>query len=163
MKDQRICIRINADIKEKAEAIIKTGGFSLSGLINVFLTQIVRNKRVPICYESAAKSEILKSKSTLTLRQIKKAAQQVAEEMGGEKIKRIYLFGSYSHGDESEESDVDFHIVRGPSLTALDVAHFEGAVSQRLEKKVDAVCTESFIPEILKEVKKDEVMIYEAS
>ena len=43
-----ICVRVDAELKAQAEEILDQLGMSLNGTINMFLKQIVREKRVPL-------------------------------------------------------------------------------------------------------------------
>jgi DNA-damage-inducible protein J len=43
-----MCVRVDPEIKEQAEIILEQLGMSMNGTINMFLTQIVREKRVPL-------------------------------------------------------------------------------------------------------------------
>ena len=43
-----MCVRVDAELKAQAEEILDQLGMSLNGTINMFLKQIVREKRVPL-------------------------------------------------------------------------------------------------------------------
>jgi len=43
-----MCIRVDSELKAKAEEILSQLGMTMSGTINMFLTQIVREKAVPL-------------------------------------------------------------------------------------------------------------------
>ena len=43
-----MCVRVDPEIKEQAEIILEQLGMSMNGTINMFLTQIVRENRVPL-------------------------------------------------------------------------------------------------------------------
>ena len=48
MASVNMCIRIDLTIKRQAEEILSQLGMTMSGTINMFLTQIVREKAVPL-------------------------------------------------------------------------------------------------------------------
>lgn len=48
MSSVNMCIRIDRDLKSQAEEILSRLGMTMNGTINMFLTQIVREKAVPL-------------------------------------------------------------------------------------------------------------------
>ena len=48
MSSVNMCIRIDSSLKSQAEEILSQLGMTMSGTINMFLTQIVREKAVPL-------------------------------------------------------------------------------------------------------------------
>lgn len=48
MASTNISIRIDSELKEQAEAILNQLGLTLTGSINMFLRQIVRDKAIPL-------------------------------------------------------------------------------------------------------------------
>jgi len=47
-KSVNMCVRIDPELKAQAEEILDQLGMNMNGTINMFLTQIVREKRVPL-------------------------------------------------------------------------------------------------------------------
>jgi len=47
-KSINMCVRIDPELKAQAEDILDQLGMNMNGTINMFLTQIVREKRVPL-------------------------------------------------------------------------------------------------------------------
>ena len=47
MPSVNMCIRIDSNLKKQAEDVLSQLGMTMSGTINMFLTQIVREKAVP--------------------------------------------------------------------------------------------------------------------
>lgn len=47
-KSVNMCVRVDPEIKEQAEIILEQLGMNMNGTINMFLNQIVREKRVPL-------------------------------------------------------------------------------------------------------------------
>ena len=43
-----MCVRVDPEIKEQAEEVLEQLGMNMNGTINMFLHQIVREKRVPL-------------------------------------------------------------------------------------------------------------------
>ena len=48
MSSVNMCIRIDSNLKKQAEDVLSQLGMTMSGTINMFLTQIVREKAVPL-------------------------------------------------------------------------------------------------------------------
>jgi len=48
MASVNMCIRIDSNLKSQAEEILSQLGMTMNGTINMFLTQIVREKAVPL-------------------------------------------------------------------------------------------------------------------
>ena len=47
-KTINMCVRVDPELKAQAEIILEQLGMNMNGTINMFLTQIVREKRVPL-------------------------------------------------------------------------------------------------------------------
>lgn len=47
-KTINMCVRVDPELKAQTEVILEQLGMNMNGTINMFLTQIVREKRVPL-------------------------------------------------------------------------------------------------------------------
>ena len=47
-KSINMCVRVDPELKAQAEEILDQLGMNMNGTINMFLTQIVREKKVPL-------------------------------------------------------------------------------------------------------------------
>lgn len=47
-KSVNMCVRVDPELKAQAEVILEQLGMTMNGTINMFLNQIVREKRVPL-------------------------------------------------------------------------------------------------------------------
>ena len=68
MPSVNMCIRIDSNLKKQAEDILSQLGMTMSGTINMFLTQIVREKSVPLnlsltTQDRAALDDILEARN----------------------------------------------------------------------------------------------------
>ena len=68
MASVNMCIRIDSNLKSQAEDILSQLGMTMSGTINMFLTQIVREKAVPLnlslsAQDKAALDDILAART----------------------------------------------------------------------------------------------------
>ena len=65
-KTINMCVRVDPELKAQAEIILEQLGMNMNGTINMFLNQIVREKRVPLNLslnnEQSALPDILVSK-----------------------------------------------------------------------------------------------------
>ena len=65
-KTVNMCVRIDPELKAQAEEVLDQLGMNMNGTINMFLTQIVREKKVPLNLslnaEDSALSDIKRAK-----------------------------------------------------------------------------------------------------
>ena len=72
----------------------------------------------------------------LTIKQIKERIKPIAQKHG---IKEVYLFGSYSRGEATSNSDVDIYCSSGDLKTLIDEVGLIEELEKALGKKVDLV------------------------
>jgi len=94
-----------------------------------------------------------------TIPQLRDIVAPLAEAYGAE---RVYLFGSYARGDMTDESDVDLRIDKG-NIRGLALAGLLVELEDALGLPVDLLTTSSLDARFLSAIKKDEVILYEAS
>lgn len=58
-KSINMCVRIDPELKAQAEDILDQLGMNMNGTINMFLTQIVREKRVPLNLSLNAEQNVM--------------------------------------------------------------------------------------------------------
>ena len=58
-KSINMCVRVDPELKAQAEEILEQLGMTMNGTINMFLTQIVREKRVPLNLSLNSDKEVL--------------------------------------------------------------------------------------------------------
>lgn len=75
-------------------------------------------------------------------------------------IEKIWLFGSYVRGEQTEQSDIDFHIDRGDVCSGFQLGAFYTELEDALGKQLDVVATQSLSEEFLKKIEKEERLIY---
>ncbi|MEA5019059.1 MAG: nucleotidyltransferase domain-containing protein [Gordonibacter sp.] len=100
----------------------------------------------------------LDEKTNLDVEEIRYHVVSLAEEYGAAKVS---LFGSFARGEASEASDVDILLEKG-SIKGLRVLDFQDALSERIGRSVDVVTTAGASDRFLKNIRKDEVVLYEA-
>lgn len=79
-------------------------------------------------------------------------------------VEKAYLFGSYSRGEQTPESDVDIRLQCGHGIRIRDLMEIEEALRTRLGRSVDIVSAD---PKHLRkrfsqEILRDEVLLYAA-
>jgi len=92
-----------------------------------------------------------------TINEIKDKIVPIAKKYG---VARMSLFGSYARGEADEKSDVDIFITLG-KLTGLDYFGFILDMEDELKRHVDVVTAGARNAELLAEIKRDEVLLYE--
>lgn len=103
--------------------------------------------------------EFLDDQNRLTVAHIEYCVVSLAEEYGA---KKVSLIGSFARGEERADSDVDLLLEKG-DIKGMRVLEFQDALERMLKRKVDVVTTAGASPRFLDRVKKDEMVLYEAS
>ena len=78
-------------------------------------------------------------------------------------VKRAYLFGSCSRGEESPDSDIDLLVTYDDSnsLSLLTICRMMNELGEHLGRKVDMVEEGRLLPFAIPSVEKDKILIYE--
>ena len=92
-----------------------------------------------------------------TIEEIKRIITPIAIQHG---VESVSLFGSYSQGCASAESDIDLKIEKGALKSLFQICGFRLAVEDALKRPVDLVTSESSDLSFLDMVAKDEVLLY---
>jgi len=95
---------------------------------------------------------------TLSIKKIKDSITDVAQEYG---VARVYLFGSYARGDADANSDVDLRIDKGRLRGLFQLSGFQQDIQERLGKNVDVLTTRSLDDNFLKNIRNEEVVLYD--
>ena len=88
---------------------------------------------------------------------IKTMVAPIAKDFG---VKKIAIFGSYARGEQTENSDIDFVIDKG-RLTGFAYFGFLENLQEVLKTRIDLLTYESMANSLIKNARKDEVVIYE--
>lgn len=94
-----------------------------------------------------------------TIPEIRQIVSDLAQQYGAQ---RVYLFGSYARGDMTSDSDIDFRIDKG-AIRGLAFAGLLGDLEDALDTSVDLISTAGMDAEFLKEIQRDEVLLYESA
>ena len=78
-------------------------------------------------------------------------------------VKRAYLFGSCSKGEETPDSDIDLLVTYDDSnrISLLTICRIMNELSDRIGRKVDMVEEGRLLPFAIPSVEKDKILIYE--
>lgn len=94
-----------------------------------------------------------------TIPEIRQIVSDLARQYGAQ---RVYLFGSYARGDMTSDSDIDLRIDKG-AIRGLAFAGLLGDLEDALDTSVDLISTAGMDTEFLKEIQRDEVLLYESA
>ena len=78
-------------------------------------------------------------------------------------VSEAYLFGSFSRGEQTPDSDIDLRLVCGNTMTFGTLYELSHELEKELGRKVDIVTNppEHMRPPFRKSIEQDEVRIYE--
>lgn len=93
-----------------------------------------------------------------TIEQIKQIAHPIAAAYG---IRSMRVFGSYARGEATENSDVDILIDRGNIRSGFVLGGLYADLKAGLKKDLDMVTIQGADAELLSQIHKDGVLIYE--
>ena len=91
--------------------------------------------------------------------EIQNIVSSLAQEYGAQ---RVYLFGSYARGDMTDSSDIDLRIDKG-SIRGIQLAGLLVDLEDALGVSVDLISTSSLDQPFLDSIRRDEVLLYDAS
>lgn len=155
-KDGNIIIRINTNLKNDFKNVINKDGYNASDVLVSFIRETV-NSGLP--------SNLIKylgpSCSKLSIPHIKKAVNKIVKMSFESKIKKVFLFGSYARGDETEKSDVDLLIETTSGFDLFNLGYLGELLEKELKKKVDIVTLQDLDKRFIDNIKGDEICIYE--
>ncbi len=92
--------------------------------------------------------------------ELRRIIAPIAQEHG---VKSVFLFGSYSRGTASADSDVDLKIEKGRLTSLFQLSGFRLAVEDALKLSVDLVTSEACDRAFLDMIGRDEVLLYRNS
>ena len=90
--------------------------------------------------------------------EMKHIVAPIAERYG---VDRIFLFGSRARGDHNTESDIDLRLDKGRIVGAFTLCKLYSELSDALQMKIDLLTTGSLDEEFLRNIKNDEVLLYD--
>lgn len=92
-----------------------------------------------------------------TIEELRSRIAPIAQRHG---VQSVSVFGSYSKGTATDDSDIDLKIEKGKLSSLFQICGFRLAVEDALERPVDLVTSESSDQDFLDMIAKDEVLLY---
>ena len=82
----------------------------------------------------------------------------VAKQYG---VKKVALFGSYSTGKQTSDSDIDLLVDKGEIKGLFMLNRFINSLQDKLDKKVDVITYDSLEHSLIKTYINNEIILYE--
>ena len=80
----------------------------------------------------------------------------------GQPVKKAWVFGSFSRGEEKEDSDIDIMVVLDETQTVgLKFFAMLFDLKELLGREVDLVTQDSLLPFARESANKDKILVYE--
>ena len=76
-------------------------------------------------------------------------------------VDRVYLFGSYARGEANQNSDVDLRVDNGDIRGLFALGALYSDLADCLGKKLDLLTTGSLDQSFLRQIEKEEVLLYD--
>lgn len=89
--------------------------------------------------------------------ELRRIITPIAQEHG---VDSVSLFGSYSRGTASADSDVDLKIEKGRLRSLFQLSGFRLAIEDALKIPVDLITSEASDHAFLETIRRDEVLLY---
>ena len=156
-KDTLINIRVTKSLKDHFQAVVERDGFTMSEILEATMVEIVRRDMIPI----NIRSKVDVSRQTIvTIPFIKKCIESILSNYKNDKIKSVYLFGSYSKGTADSSSDVDLFLDADEGFDLFDLAGLQMELEKELGKNVDIVTNNDDVY-FMNHIQKERIKLYE--
>lgn len=76
-------------------------------------------------------------------------------------IQKVYLFGSFARGEQSEASDIDLCVETGSCFTLINAANYSMQIKDLTGREVDVVTERSLYPHVRNSMLKERTLLYE--
>ena len=76
-------------------------------------------------------------------------------------INKVYLFGSFARGQQTETSDVDLCLETGQKFSLLNAVNYSKEIKALTGRDVDVVTERSLYPHVRTAMLKDRTLLYE--
>ena len=162
-KSTNIIIRVNEKIKTRFQELVKEEDTTISFVLNECMIQMISKNEIPDSIKARINPNVSK-KDKLNISTIKKYVEEAINDAELiNKIEKVYLFGSYSRNEESEESDIDIRIEYKNHFDLFDLGNLSYYLEKKTGKKVDIATKKpsEMEPSFYNSIKKDEICIYQ--
>ena len=160
-KNVLINLRVEQDLKERFQEIAESNGYTMSDLLTASMKEIVKRGYIPIYLSSKLPKK--ENKKILSIQDIKIGiCNVVITKPYKDEIKAISIFGSYSTGEMTPNSDIDLLIETGKEFGLFDLADLKESLEKSLGKSVDvAFDSQLDDSEFIRIVNREKIIIYE--
>ena len=166
-KTNNIILRVDEEVKNRFQDLAERNNVTMSSVLNECMIEMINKDNIPIrikCRVNAKRNN--NRQGELTIANIKRLLEESINEANlNNKIKKVYLFGSYSRGEETKNSDIDIRIEHMNDFDLFDLGELSYLFEKKTGKNVD-VATQSpskMDPAFYNSIRKDEICIYEKS
>ena len=156
-KDVLINLRINKELKEEFQQVTERYGYTMSQVLTAFMKDVVKRDIVPMNIRNKIET---KREGVLSIPFIKKCLEETIEKLDQQNIVSVSLFGSYSKGEATSKSDIDFFIEAEGDYSLFDLADLQIGLEVKTSKKVDLV-TKKDNEYFIKHISKEKIVLYE--
>ena len=96
-------------------------------------------------------------------RSIQQMIPQIQGYLAGQPVSKAWLFGSYSRGEETANSDIDLLVeyTDSDSISLFTISRIATALRKLMGKTVDLVERNRLLPFASKSAEQDKILIYE--
>ena len=96
-------------------------------------------------------------------RSIQQMIPQIQGYLAGQPVSKAWLFGSYSRGEETANSDIDLMVeyTDSDSISLFTISRIATALRKLTGKTVDLVERNRLLPFASKSAEQDKILIYE--
>lgn len=96
-------------------------------------------------------------------RSIQQMIPQIQGYLAGQPVSKAWLFGSYSRGEETANSDIDLLVeyTDSDSISLFTISRIATALRKLTGKTVDLVERNRLLPYASKSAEQDKILIYE--
>lgn len=165
-KDSNIILRVEEDIKNRFQQFAERNETTMSSILTACIIDMLKRDFIPINIRSKIYALEIENRSRLDIAKIKRILEEVIHEAKlEEKISKVYLFGSYSRGEETNESDIDIRVEHMNHFDLFDLSEMSYLLKQKTGKEIDIATQETskMDPSFYESIRKDEICIYEHS
>ena len=163
-KSSNIILRVDEQVKNRFQELAERNNTTMSSVLNECMIEMVNKDNIPFKIRCRLNAEKNKKQGELTIARIKHLLEETISEASLEnKIKKVYLFGSYSRGEETKNSDIDIRVEHMNDFDLIDLGELSYLLEKKTGKNVD-VATQApskMDPAFYSTIKKDEICIYE--
>ena len=97
------------------------------------------------------------SSQVYSIEDIRRLVEPIAIRYG---VDAVYLFGSYARGEARADSDIDLHVDKGQSRSAMALAGLYCDLQDTLRKKLDVLTTSMMSQAFYNQIHPEEVLLY---